>query len=173
MNHIAFQSAIGWITVSASSEGICRVDYYGDNPPSPDSIKNNLRKHFPSFELDPEACRKLLADTKTAILEYFSKQTPLPAIPLDMRSGTAFQKKVWQSLCRIPFGETRSYLDIARITGKPKAARAVGQACGKNPIALVVPCHRVISEGGKLGGYSGGLNIKKALLKLENIKFAT
>lgn len=88
------------------------------------------------------------------------------SLPLAAR-GTAFQQAVWQALCDIPYGETRSYSDIARTIGKPDAVRAVGAANGRNPLSIIVPCHRVIGQNGSLTGYAGGLEIKKALLALE------
>ncbi len=81
--------------------------------------------------------------------------------------GTDFQKKVWAALCEIPYGETRSYKEIATAVGNPKASRAVGLANNRNPIAIIVPCHRVIASDGKLTGYAGGLDVKEQLLKLE------
>jgi len=87
-------------------------------------------------------------------------------LKLDLH-GSDFQKRVWKSLLNIPYGKTASYKDIAAMIGAPYAIRAVGGACGKNPVPIIVPCHRVISADGNLGGYSGGLRIKKALLKLE------
>lgn len=83
--------------------------------------------------------------------------------------GTEFQIKVWEELIKIPYGETKSYQEIAEIIGKPNAQRAVGSACNKNPILLIIPCHRVIAKSGKLTGFAYGLDIKKHLLKLENI----
>ena len=87
-------------------------------------------------------------------------------LPLDP-IGTEFQKKVWQALKEIPFGETRSYGEIAKLIGNEKASRAVGMANNKNPIAIIIPCHRVIGANGKLVGYAGGLDLKEKLLKLE------
>ncbi|HKC40184.1 MAG TPA: methylated-DNA--[protein]-cysteine S-methyltransferase, partial [Gemmatimonadales bacterium] len=87
-------------------------------------------------------------------------------LPLDIRA-TAFQRRVWQELQRIPFGKTRSYAEVARRIGEPKATRAVAQACGKNPVALVIPCHRVVREDGALGGYRWGVERKEALLEGE------
>ena len=87
--------------------------------------------------------------------------------PLDLTGGTAFQRRVWQALRTIPFGETRSYGWVAKRIGRPRAARAVGAACGANPIPIVIPCHRVVASDGSLGGYRGGLGWKKRLLKLE------
>ena len=87
--------------------------------------------------------------------------------------GTDFQRRVWKEISKIPFGETRTYKDLAIAIGKPNSSRAVANACGKNPYPVIIPCHRVIKSDGKLGGYSGvgGVKKKKELLKLENVKF--
>ena len=98
--------------------------------------------------------------------DYFSGQLHDFFIPLDMQ-GTPFQKIVWQALQTIPYGETRSYADVARLIGKPRACRAVGGANGSNPVPIIVPCHRVIASDGKLIGYGGGLDRKTILLELE------
>lgn len=97
---------------------------------------------------------------------YFAGKLRKFKIPLDLR-GTSFQRRVWDLLCDIPWGETRSYGQIAKSLGRPKAARAVGRAVGTNPVSIVVPCHRVIGSDGTLTGYGGGLDRKEALLKLE------
>jgi len=97
---------------------------------------------------------------------YFAGRLRQFTIPLDLR-GTPFQRRVWKLLCGIPFGETRTYRQLAEALGRPNAARAVGRANGSNPAAIVVPCHRVIGSNGKLTGYAGGLHRKKALLDLE------
>ena len=101
------------------------------------------------------------------LLEYLEGKRRQFELALDLR-GTAFQLAVWRALCAIPYGETISYAEQARRVGRPHAARAVGAANGANPIAIVVPCHRVVSAGGKLGGYGGGLPLKKRLLALEH-----
>ena len=88
-------------------------------------------------------------------------------IPLDLRMGTVFQQSVWRVLQTIPYGETRSYAWVARQLHKPKATRSVGAACGANPVPIVVPCHRVVASDGSLGGFSGGLALKRRLLALE------
>jgi methylated-DNA-[protein]-cysteine S-methyltransferase len=98
--------------------------------------------------------------------EYFSGRRRCFDLPLDLR-GTEFQKRCWQELLNIPYGETRSYADIARAIGNPAAVRAVGLANGQNPIAIIVPCHRVIGSDGSLTGYGGGLESKRKLLELE------
>lgn len=100
------------------------------------------------------------------ITEYFFGKRKSFDLPIASK-GTDFQKKVWQALCDIPYGETRSYKDIAIAVGNPKASRAVGMANNRNPIAIVVPCHRVIGSSGKLVGYAGGLETKEKLLALE------
>jgi methylated-DNA-[protein]-cysteine S-methyltransferase len=98
--------------------------------------------------------------------EYFAGERKKFSVKLDFR-GTPFQKKVWHAMLSIPFGETRTYGDLARQIGEPKAVRAVGAANGKNPIAIIGPCHRVIGSSGKLTGYAGGLPVKALLLRLE------
>jgi methylated-DNA-[protein]-cysteine S-methyltransferase len=121
----------------------------------------SLREKTPQAVILAMACQQLS--------EYFDKKRQVFDLPLDA-AGTDFQKLVWSELSQIPFGTTVSYGEVARRIGKPKAFRAVGSANGKNPIALIVPCHRVIASGGKMGGYSGGLGIKMKLLELEESK---
>jgi len=89
---------------------------------------------------------------------------------LDLSSGTPFQQKVWRALLTIPRGQTRSYAWVARKIGRPKSFRAVGAACGANPVPIIVPCHRVLASDGSLGGFGGGLALKKQLLKLEGVR---
>ena len=100
------------------------------------------------------------------LLEYFSGRRTCFDLPLSPK-GTPFQQQVWQELCRIPYGQTRTYGEIAAAIGKPGAARAVGMACNRNPIWLLIPCHRVVSKDGSLTGYAGGLDMKRRLLELE------
>jgi len=123
-----------------------------------------------SFKPVPEAEEletPLLKRAAVQLAEYFSGNRRRFDLPLDAR-GTAFQKLVWRALEDIPYGATRSYGDIARAVGKPAACRAVGQANNKNPIAIIIPCHRVIGADGGLTGYGGGLGVKQFLLELEN-----
>jgi len=103
----------------------------------------------------------------TQLDEYFAGSRKLFNLQIQPK-GTEFQIKVWEELIKIPYGETKSYQEIAEIIGKPNAQRAVGSACNKNPILLIIPCHRVIAKSGKLTGFAYGLDIKKHLLKLEN-----
>jgi O-6-methylguanine DNA methyltransferase len=109
-------------------------------------------------------------DVRRQLEEYFTGKRRSFELKLDLR-GTDFRKRCWQQLLSIPYGETRSYAEIARAVGNPKGFRAVGQANHYNPIAIIVPCHRVLASDKMLGGYGGGLNVKALLLKLEGAKF--
>ncbi len=111
--------------------------------------------------------RRWHALTIKAVLAALAGKTPLQPPPLDLSQGTAFQQGVWLALQNIASGQTRSYGEIAAELGKPGAARAVGAACGANPIPVLIPCHRVLAAGGKLGGFSGGLEWKRLLLERE------
>ena len=104
---------------------------------------------------------------KKELLEYFEGKRRKFGIPLEVE-GTEFQKKVWVEMAKIPFGETMSYGEIAEKIGCPKGARAVGLACNKNKIPIIIPCHRVVGKNGNLTGFAGGLDVKAQLLKLEN-----
>jgi len=109
-------------------------------------------------------------ETLVAELDRYFKGKPVNfSVPLDPVRGTSFERKVWDQLTAIPYGQTRSYSQIAAAVGKPRAARAVGNANGKNSIPIIIPCHRVVKADGALGGYSSGIQIKKALLELEGV----
>lgn len=121
-----------------------------------------------SSEIDCENQTSELSDNVyKQVTEYLEGKRVEFDFPYEL-NGTDFQKKVWSALCDIPYGQTRSYKDIAEAIGSPKAYRAVGMANNKNLIAIAVPCHRVIGSNGKLVGYAGGMDMKKALLKLES-----
>jgi O-6-methylguanine DNA methyltransferase len=132
--------------------------------------KSGLRAvQFPPFGI-PEGERNdanlWMNQAADELRTYFAGVLRVFCVPLDMQ-GTDFQLSVWNQLGKIPYGETRSYAQIAEAVGRPKAVRAVGAANGSNPVAIIVPCHRVIGSGGKLTGYGGGLPLKKRLLELE------
>lgn len=110
------------------------------------------------------------AEVRSQLEEYFAGERKEFTVQLDLR-GTEFRKRCWDQLLRIPYGETRTYGEIARAVGCPEGSRAVGQANHYNPIAIIVPCHRVLASGGRLGGYGGGLFVKALLLKLEGAAF--
>lgn len=166
--HEIFDSPVGWLLAAAGEEGICLLHLCGERRWTEDEIHGYLR----AIGAEPVQAGNdpsgLLSRVREALGKYFQDRRPLPDFPLDMSSGTPFQREVWKALCSIPFGETRSYAEIAREVGMPRASRAVGGACGRNPIAVLVPCHRVVASGGGLGGYSGGLEYKEFLLRLES-----
>ena len=112
----------------------------------------------------------VLFETKKQLDEYFQGKRQVFGIPLDLSSGTEFQQKVWQQLLQIPYGKTISYAELAKNIGQPTAYRAVANANGRNPISLIVPCHRVIASNGGMGGYTGGVAIKKRLLAQEGVR---
>src|SRR5882762_3849831 len=155
--------SLGRLLVAATPRGVCRVSL-GDNATA---LEADLAAEFPAAQIRKD--RSTLEDAVTAILGYLDGREPHLALPLDIRA-TAFQRRVWQELQRIPYGETRSYADVAKRIGRPTASRAVARACATNPVAIVIPCHRVVKEGGDLGGYRWGLARKKALIAQETRK---
>lgn len=172
MRTITFSSPLGWVLMGETSMGICLIEFLGPDRPHEVEIMERTHTGFPHNPAEAGASDSgggsfLLGRVQEAVLAYLEKGKPFQAFPLDVGKGTPFQQEVWSALCRIPFGETRSYLDISLDVGRPRATRAVGQACAKNPIPILIPCHRALATGGKLGGYSGGLHIKEALLNLE------
>ncbi|GLQ72353.1 methylated-DNA--[protein]-cysteine S-methyltransferase [Vibrio penaeicida] len=148
-------SKLGDVTIQANDDGLLGI-WFETYTTKPQKLGREDRKH------------NVLAETCKQLTEYFEGSRKTFDVPLAAK-GTDFQKQVWQALTQIPFGETWSYQDLANIIGNPKAVRAVGLANGKNPISVIVPCHRVIGKSGKLTGYAGGLERKEALLKLEGI----
>jgi AraC family transcriptional regulator of adaptative response/methylated-DNA-[protein]-cysteine methyltransferase len=152
--------SLGLVLVGATDKGVCAI-FLGDDAAA---LERALRQRFPRAELMAGGAdfRKLVAEV-VADIEAPRKTSTLP---LDIR-GTAFQQQVWNALRDIAPGETASYTDIARRIGKPKAVRAVGAACGANPIAVAIPCHRVVGSGGKLTGYRWGIERKRKLLDRE------
>lgn len=157
----AVESPLGLLLVAATAKGVCFVALGEDMA----SLEAELCAEFPKAE---EICRDddSIAPALEVLLDYLKGRTPHADLPLDVRA-TAFQRRVWQGLLAIPYGETRSYSALADILGMPKAQRAVGRACATNPVALVVPCHRVTRGDGGLGGYRWGVARKKSLLAHE------
>jgi len=160
INYTIAECPLGLLLVAATDKGICSVTL-GDQS---ESLTENLRAEFPQADiaLDNE---HLQSQVKT-LLAHLAGQEPHPALPLDVQ-GTAFQKRVWEELRNIPYGQTASYSEIARRIGQPTATRAVARACATNPAGLVTPCHRVVREGGELGGYRWGIERKRQLLEQE------
>ncbi len=118
----------------------------------------------------PAKVRRWHRATAVALKNVLAGRSPGKFLPLDLSNGTTFQRKVWNALRKIPPGKTKSYGEIARAIGRPGAVRAVGGACGANPIPVLIPCHRVLAANKKLGGFSGGLNRKRELLAREGVK---
>lgn len=148
-------SPVGELKLIASDTGLSAILWEDDDP-----------KRVSLHPLVENATHPILLQAEQQLTEYFAGQRTTFSVPLDF-VGTDFQKKVWAALLTIPFGETRSYGDIAKQIGNPNAMRAVGAANGKNPISIIAPCHRVIGSTRKLTGFAGGLKVKALLLALE------
>ena len=158
IGYCAFSSPLGAVLIAATAKGLCSVKLGDDDA----RLKRLLADEFSQAELRETD----LPELRKKILGFIEGEASLGKLPIDIR-GTVFQRRVWDELRRIPRGETRTYSEIARAIGAPDAVRAVGSACGANPVALVVPCHRAVRTDGGLGGYAWGLARKKRLLALE------
>ncbi|MCX7856303.1 MAG: methylated-DNA--[protein]-cysteine S-methyltransferase [Anaerolineae bacterium] len=157
-------SPFGPLMLIATPTGLCRVGLPGENRASLEAWV--ARWVGPeSLEENPAA----LSEAVIQLREYFSRLRREFDLPLDLR-GTPFQRRVWEELQRVLYGQTVVYSELARRVGRPGAARAVGHAVGANPIPIIVPCHRVVGADGSLVGYGGGLEIKSALLRLEGVR---
>lgn len=159
-------SPIGPLFLAASSQGLVALEFDA-RLPGQQSIRPNprdLREEKKGFQFEPSS--RVMQPYLSELEEYFAGKRREFTFPIDLR-GTDFQLACWRALLAIPYGETRTYADIARAVGKPNAFRAVGMANNRNPIAIVVPCHRVIASDGSLCGYGGGLDVKRKLLELE------
>jgi AraC family transcriptional regulator of adaptative response/methylated-DNA-[protein]-cysteine methyltransferase len=160
INYTIIPCSLGYLLIATTKKGICSVKF-GDTKEELESI---LYKQFHQTELIFDS--KTHQDWIKAILNFIDGNQPHLDLPLDVR-GTAFQKQVWQALQKIPYGETSTYKNIANQINKPASVRAVGNACGANPTALIVPCHRVVKNDGSLGGYRWGIERKRTLLNRE------
>lgn len=149
--YYTYETAIGELTVMCDEEEVTEI-HFG-------------RRLYPNAQ---ELKTAMIEKTATQIAEYLQGKRKNFSLPLHPK-GTEFQRLVWGALCTIPYGEVRSYKDIAVQIGKPKACRAVGMANNRNPISIVIPCHRVIGADGSLTGYGGGLDLKQKLLSLEGV----
>lgn len=157
----SIDSPIGKLKLVASDRGLVAILWANENP-------RRVR-----LAPDADAPRHaILQKTESQLAEYFTGKRQQFDLPLDPR-GTPFQRSVWDALRAIPYGETRTYGQLARQLGNPSATRAVGAANGRNPIAIIVPCHRVVGSTGKLTGFAGGLQAKSFLLDLETPPFVT
>jgi AraC family transcriptional regulator, regulatory protein of adaptative response / methylated-DNA-[protein]-cysteine methyltransferase len=150
----------GRLLVGATDKGVCFIGFAEPD----DALMRDLRRRFPKATITTDD--PALAGTVQAVLAFLREPKQALDLPLDLR-GTAFQQRVWRTLCDIPSGETRTYAQLATMAGNPKAIRAVARSCASNPVALAVPCHRVVGSNGGLTGYRWGVPRKKALLERE------
>jgi AraC family transcriptional regulator of adaptative response/methylated-DNA-[protein]-cysteine methyltransferase len=153
-------SPLGRMLIAATERGICSIQFARTDG----ELIEGLKREFPFAVRRPDD-GELQAWVST-LLHHLRGKDLNSSLPLDIRA-TAFQRKVWQYLQSIPFGETKSYIEVAKAIGKPRACRAVARACATNPVAIAIPCHRVVREDGSMGGYRWGLKRKQALLELE------
>lgn len=164
ISYVLFETRFGLLILAATDRGLCLVEFGSSEL----ELEERLRRAFPAARIAPRATPPSpeLAQWRDRLLAHLEGKTAMPELPTDLR-GTVFQSTVWRYLQSIPRGEVRSYSEVARAIGHPRAVRAVASACAKNPVALVVPCHRVIRGDGGSGGYRWGLERKRALLEAE------
>jgi methylated-DNA-[protein]-cysteine S-methyltransferase len=148
-------SPAGKLKLVANDKGLVAVLWAKEKP-----------NRVPLGEVENRETHPLLVEAERQIAEYFARKRRSFSVPIEMQ-GTSFQKQVWDAMLAIPFGETTTYGELAQRLGRPQAARAVGAASGKNPLSIIVPCHRVVGSTGKLTGFAGGLDAKTLLLELE------
>ncbi len=151
MARLVFDSPIGLLGVEANADAVLRI---------------SLRQAIREDHSGSAAANALCQETRRQVEAYLRGELETFDLPLEAR-GQDFQRRVWDLMSEIPFGTTRTYGEMARRLGQPGASQAVGNACGANPIPLVIPCHRVVASGGRLGGFGGGLDMKRWLLSLE------
>ncbi len=154
-------TALGRIGLAGTDAGLARLIFQVE---SETQLAALLKK---TFDKEPQKNPSYFADSAQQLERYFAGQLTEFSCKLDLSGGTPFQQNVWRQLTKIPYGRTQSYGQLAQAVGNPKAYRAAGSANGKNPLPIIIPCHRVIRENGDLGGYSCGLHIKRFLLDLE------
>ncbi len=152
----------GNVLVARSEVGICAI-FLGDDP---EAVRQQLHGAFPAHQVD-EATEELRGDL-AQVLAFVDKSTAEGIINLDI-GGTAFQQRIWEALCGIPVGQTRTYAEVAQCIGAPEAVRAVAGACAGNMLAIAIPCHRVVQSDGRISGYRWGAERKRALLQREQV----
>jgi O-6-methylguanine DNA methyltransferase len=165
-----FKTPLGWIGVTATPRGIREVI-------PPQKPRDRVRESLSLLRLLPSASSAAaikvieshLVQAQAQLSAYCEGRRRIFNLPLDIDQGSEFQRRVWQETLKVPYGETSTYLRIALQLGGRSLARAVGMALGANPLPIIIPCHRVVASDGSLGGYSGGIHVKQALLKLEGI----
>jgi AraC family transcriptional regulator, regulatory protein of adaptative response / methylated-DNA-[protein]-cysteine methyltransferase len=163
IGYVTTRTSLGTLLVAATDRGVCAVTL-GDDA---ESLEASLEREYPAATLTRATGRSSsLAGWVEQIVAAVEGESPRAETPIDVQAS-AFQWKVWRALQQIPFGETRTYSEIASAIGSPRAARAVASACANNRVAVVIPCHRVVRTGGELGGYRWGLERKRRLIEKE------
>ena len=163
MRHARVETSFGTLLCAATDTGVCLVSL--DAERGDRQLAEWVARHAPDAEVVEDA--EFLAPTAEQLQAYDRGERRVFDLPLDPR-GTPFERAVWDGLCEIPFGNTTTYGELAARLGRPGAAQAVGGAAGRNPVAVVIPCHRLLARDG-LGGFSGGLRVKRRLLGLEGV----
>jgi len=161
--YTTMDSPFGELLLAASKRGLIKVSLPGHDPAK--ALEEIAVRVSPRLLETPAR----LDQARRELDLYFEGKLTEFGLPLDWRLSSGFRRRAQQAIARIPYGRTRSYTEIARSAGNERAIRAAGTACGSNPLPIVVPCHRVLRTGGSLGGYGGGLPMKKALLQLEGV----
>lgn len=151
-----FNTAWGWVTITASEKGVTSIDLSSSDHRAPRQSPVGV-----------DVAASIVNEARAQLVSYMDGARREFSFPVDWSVGTAFQRKVWKAIARIPYGRVRSYQWVAMRVGGKQYARAVGMALGANPVPIVVPCHRIIAHDGSLGGFSGGLPMKRRLLNLE------
>jgi O-6-methylguanine DNA methyltransferase len=161
-----FKTNWGWVGLAATGRGVSAIVL---PKPTRRAVERELSRLLNGSSTPTFHASRHLESARIAILRYLQGKARSFDVPVDVEGQPRFRVKVWKVLQSIPYGRVRSYGWVARKVGKPRAARAIGGACGANPVPLLVPCHRVIAGDGSLGGFSGGVGVKKRLLKLERV----
>lgn len=164
MDRVIFRTRWGWMGLTASADGVRALVLA---KPSRAAVERELRSATSSNGRPSATTRALLRDARRQVERYLGGRSRALDVPLDLSAGTPFQRRVWRTALRIPYGRARSYRWVASKIGGTRYARAVGNALGANPIPLIVPCHRVVAHDASLGGFSCGLAVKRRLLDLE------
>jgi O-6-methylguanine DNA methyltransferase len=160
----SLDTPIGMLWIACSEQGVCKLVFPREGAKA--ALDRWLASHLPRHERGPT--NALLEQTRAELSTYFDGTRHAFTVPLDLR-GQPFQRSVWHALTTIPYGRTASYGELARMLGAPKAARAVGTACGANPVPVIAPCHRILGSDGSLHGFGGGLPVKAWLLRHEGV----
>lgn len=157
------EAPFGPVYLAKTERGLCRISFR--------LSERDFLRELEQHSLLPEFDSARVAREARQLEDYFEGRCKRFRVPVDLRFATPFEQRVLQAAARIPFGHVASYSDVARQIGKAEARRAVGNALGRNPIAIIIPCHRVVAADGSIGGYTGGLDIKRQLLRIEGISF--